>query len=142
MPVNVKLITLITDKLLSEEELEQVGFLLLVLPLLKKQGKDLKILYKLTHQLFKKPDIKHFVGKNEIQFVKICDKLLESLNPENRQYWMSRQPVLSRDINSSEVQGFTGLLSDLADISQKFAKAANGQRLLTIKASGGLAKPR
>jgi Cdc6-like AAA superfamily ATPase len=140
LPVNAKLTVLITDKLLSEEELEQVGFPLLVLPLLKKQGKDLKILDKLTHQLFKKPDAKHFDGKNEIQSVHISGELLESLNPENRQHWMSHQPVLPKEINSSELQGFTGRLSDLADISQKLAKAANGQRLLTVKGSGGLGK--
>jgi hypothetical protein len=140
LPLNAKLTVLITDKLLSEQELEKIDFPLLVLPLLNKQGKDLKALDKLTHQLFKNPDVKHFIGKNDIQTVKVSKTLLGSLNPENQQYWSCYQPELPRDINSSELQGFTGRLSDLADISQKLAKAANGQRLLTIKGSGGLGK--
>ncbi|WP_348981946.1 SIR2 family protein [Pseudoalteromonas arctica] len=140
LPLNAKLTVLITDKLLSEQELEKIGFPMLVLAFLDKQGKNLKVLDKLTHQLFKNPDIKHFIGKNDIQTVKVSKTLLESLNPENQQYWSCYQPELPRDINSSELQGFTGRLSDLADISQKLAKAANGQRLLTIKGSGGLGK--
>ena len=140
LPLNAKLTVLITDKLLSEQELEKIDFPLLVLAFLDKQGKNLKALDKLTHQLFKNPDIKHFIGKNDIQTVKVSKTLLESLNPENQQYWSCYQPELPRDINSSELQGFTGRLSDLADISQKLAKAANGQRLLTIKGSGGLGK--
>ncbi|WP_232525518.1 SIR2 family protein [Pseudoalteromonas sp. 1_2015MBL_MicDiv] len=140
LPLNAKLTVLITDKLLSEQELEQVDFPLLVLSLLNKQGRDLKVLDKLTHQLFKNPDTKHFIDKQDIQLVKVTKSLLESLNPENKLHWSCHQPVLPRDINSSELQGFTGRLSDLADISQKLAKAANGQRLLTIKGSGGLGK--
>lgn len=140
LPLNAKLTVLITDKILSEQELEKIDFPLLVLPLLNKQGKDLKALDKLTHQLFKNPNVRHFIGKNDIQTVKVSKTLLESLNPENQQYWSCHQPVLPRDINSSELQGFTGRLSDLADISQKLDKAASGQRLLTIKGSGGLGK--
>ncbi|PWW36465.1 NB-ARC domain-containing protein [Idiomarina loihiensis] len=140
LPINGKLTVLITDDLLSEKELEKVDFPLLVLPLLNKQGNYLKILDKLTHQLFKKPDDKHFVGKKEIQSVRISGDLLKSLNPENRQCWLSHQPILPRDISPIELQGFIGRLSDLADISQKLIKAANGQRLLTIKGSGGLGK--
>ena len=140
LPVNTKLTVLITDKLLSEQDLKKIDFPLLVLPLLNKQGKDLNILDKLTHQLFKKQDIKAFVDKEDIQFVQISRELLESLNPENRPQWLNHKPLLPRDINSSELQGFTGRLSDLADISQKLTKAANGQRLLTIKGSGGLGK--
>ncbi|BCE01354.1 SIR2 family protein [Marinicellulosiphila megalodicopiae] len=140
LPVNAKLTVLITDKLLSEQELKTINFPLLVLPVLNKQGKDLNILDKLTHQLFKKQDIKPFVDKEDIQLVQVSDELLKSLNPENRKDWLKHNPVLPRDINSSELQGFTGRLSDLADISQKLTKAANGQRLLTIKGSGGLGK--
>jgi hypothetical protein len=140
LPVNTKLTVLITDKLLSEQELKIIDFPLLVLPVLNKQGKDLNILDKLTHQLFKKQDIKPFVDKEDIQLVQVSCELLKSLNPENRPQWLNHKPLLPRDINSSELQGFTGRLSDLADISQKLTKAANGQRLLTIKGSGGLGK--
>ncbi|TLX45461.1 hypothetical protein C1E24_18500 [Pseudoalteromonas phenolica] len=140
LPINTKLTVLITDKLLNEQELGQVKFPLLVLPLLNQQGKALKPLDKLAHQLFKKPDVKHFIDKSDVQSVQISGELLESLKPENRQYWHKYQPLLPRDINASELQGFTGRLSDLADISQKLAKAASKQRLLTIKGSGGLGK--
>jgi len=140
LPVNAKLTVLITDKLLSEQELKTINFPLLVLPVLNKQGKDLNILDKLTHQLFKKQDVKPFIDKEDIQLVQVTSELLKSLNAENRQQWLKYKPLLPRDINSSELQGFTGRLSDLADISQKLTKAANGQRLLTIKGSGGLGK--
>jgi hypothetical protein len=140
LPVNTKLTVLITDKLLSEQELKKINFPLLVLPVLNKQGKDLNILDKLTHQLFKKHDVKPFVDKEDIQLVQVNCELLKSLNPENRPQWLNHKPLLPRDINSSDLQGFTGRLSDLADISQKLTKAANGQRLLTIKGSGGLGK--
>ena len=140
LPINAKITVLITDKLLNKQELEQVKFPLLVFPLLNQQGKDLKPLDKLAHQLFKRPDVKHFIDKSDIQSVHISGELLESLKPENRQHWHKDQPLLPKGINTSELQGFTGRLSDLADISQKLAKAANKQRLLTIKGSGGLGK--
>ena len=140
LPINAKITVLITDKLLNEKELGQVKFPLLVFPLLNQQGKDLKPLDKLAHQLFKRPDVKHFIDKSEVQPVHISGELLESLKPENRQHWHKYQPLLPKGINTSELQGFTGRLSDLADISQKLAKAANKQRLLTIKGSGGLGK--
>ncbi|WP_462160890.1 SIR2 family protein [Pseudoalteromonas maricaloris] len=140
LPINAKITVLITDKLLNEQELGQVKFPLLVFPLLNQQGKDLKPLDKLAHQLFKRPDVKHFIDKSDVQSVHISGELLESLKPENRQHWHKYQPLLPKGINTSELQGFTGRLSDLADISQKLAKAANKQRLLTIKGSGGLGK--
>ena len=140
LPINAKITVLITDKLLNEQELEQVKFPLLVFPLLNQQGKDLKPLDKLAHQLFKRPDVKHFIDKSDVQSVHISGELLASLKPENRQHWHKDQPLLPKGINTSELQGFTGRLSDLADISQKLAKAANKQRLLTIKGSGGLGK--
>lgn len=140
LPVNAKLTVLITDKLFSEQELEQISFPLLILPLLNKQGKELKALDRLTHQLFKKPNVKAFDGKDEIQSVQITNELLQLFNLENKQYWLTHQPKLPKDINSSALQGFTGRLSDLADISQKLDKAVSGKRLLTIKGSGGLGK--
>ncbi|MGS0535307.1 SIR2 family protein [Pseudoalteromonas sp. SaAl2] len=140
LPINAKITVLITDKLLNEQEPGQVKFPLLVFPLLNQQGKDLKPLDKLAHQLFKRPDVKHFNDKSNVQSVHISGELLESLKPENRQHWHKYQPLLPKGINTSELQGFTGRLSDLADISQKLAKAANKQRLLTIKGSGGLGK--
>ncbi|WP_082916357.1 SIR2 family protein [Pseudoalteromonas neustonica] len=140
LPINAKITVLITDKLLNEQELGQVKFPLLVFPLLNQQGKDLKALDKLAHQLFKRPDVKHFIDKSDVQSVHISGELLASLKPENRQHWHKYQPLLPKGINTSELQGFTGRLSDLADISQKLAKAANKQRLLTIKGSGGLGK--
>lgn len=140
LPINAKITVLITDKLLNEQELGQVKFPLLVFPLLNQQGKDLKPLDKLAHQLFKRPDVKHFIDESDVQSVHISGELLESLKPENRQHWHKYQPLLPKGINTSELQGFTGRLSDLADISQKLAKAANKQRLLTIKGSGGLGK--
>lgn len=140
LPINAKITVLITDKLLNEQELGQVKFPLLVFPLLNQQGKDLKALDKLAHQLFKRPYVKHFIDKSDVQSVHISGELLASLKPENRQHWHKYQPLLPKGINTSELQGFTGRLSDLADISQKLAKAANKQRLLTIKGSGGLGK--
>lgn len=140
LPVNAKIAVLITDRFLSEQELQQVNFPLLVLPLLNNHSIELKTLDKLAHQLFKKPDVKHFIDKKEIQSVQVSSELLISLNPENYQLWTSHRPIIPRDINSSELKGFTGRLSDLADISQKLAKAKNAQRLLTIKGSGGLGK--
>lgn len=140
LPINAKLTVLITDKLLNEQELGQVKFPLLVFPLLNQQGKDLKSLDKLAHQLFKRPDVKHFVDKSDVQSEHISGELIESLRPENRKHWQKYQPLLPKGINASELQGFTGRLSDLADISQKLSKAANKQRLLTIKGSGGLGK--
>lgn len=140
LPINAKITVLITDKLMNEQELGQVKFPLLVFPLLNQQGKNLKPLDKLAHQLFKRPDVKHFIDKSDVQSVHISGELLESLKLENRQHWQKYQPLLPRDINASELQGFTGRLSDLADISQKLAKASNKQRLLTIKGSGGLGK--
>lgn len=140
LPVNAKLTVLITDKLFSEQELEQISFPLLILPLLNKQGKELKALDRLTHQLFKKPNVKAFAGKDEIQSVQITNEILQLFNLENKQYWLRHQPKLPKDINSSALQGFTGRLSDLADISQKLDKAVSGKRLLTIKGSGGLGK--
>ena len=139
-PINAKITVLITDKLLNEQELGQVKFPLLVFPLLNQQGKDLKPLDKLAHQLFKRPDVKHFIDKSDVQSVHISGELIASLKPENRQHWYKYQPLLPKGINTSELQGFTGRLSDLADVSQKLAKAANKQRLLTIKGSGGLGK--
>ncbi|MEM5515085.1 SIR2 family protein [Pseudoalteromonas sp. AS84] len=140
LPINAKITVLITDKLLNEQELGLVKFPLLVFPLLNQQGKDLKPLDKLAHQLFKRPDVKHFIDKSDVQSAHISGELLASLKPENRQNWHKYQPLLPKGINTSELQGFTGRLSDLADISQKLAKAANKQRLLTIKGSGGLGK--
>ena len=140
LPINAKITVLLTDKLLNEQELGQVKFPLLVFPLLNQQGKDLKPLDKLAHQLFKRPDVKHFIDKSDVQSVHISGELLESLKPENRKHWHKYQPLLPKGMNASELQGFTGRLSDLADISQKLAKAANKQRLLTIKGSGGLGK--
>ena len=135
-----KLIVLITDKLLTEQESSKINFPLIVLSLLGNPGADLKSLDKLTHQLFKKPDTKHFVDKDYVQSVKITNELLQELNPESRQYWGGYKPHLPRDINPSDLQGFTGRLSDLASISEKLFKAAHRQRLLTIKGSGGLGK--
>ncbi|MCO7200701.1 SIR2 family protein [Pseudoalteromonas sp. OANN1] len=140
LPFNAKITVLITDKPLNEQELGRVKFPLLVFPLLNQQGKELKPLDKLAHQLFKRPDVKHFIDKSNVQSVHISGELLESLKPENRKHWQKYQPLLPKGINASELQGFTGRLSDLADISQKLAKAANKQRLLTIKGSGGLGK--
>ncbi len=81
LPLNAKFTVLVTDKLLSEQQLEKIDFPLLVLPLLNMQGKNLKVLDKLTHQLFKTPDTKHFIGKENIQLVNVSNSLLESLNP-------------------------------------------------------------
>jgi hypothetical protein len=140
LPINSKLTVLITDDLFSESELSQIDFPLIILPLLGEHGAKLKLLDKLTHQLFKKPDINHFIDKSDIQSVQITDKLLQGLKPENRQHWVSCNPQLPRDINHSSLQGFTGRLSDLASISEKLAKAASRKKLLTIKGSGGLGK--
>lgn len=140
LPINSKLTVLITDDLFSESELSQIDFPLIILPLLGEHGAKLKLLDKLTHQLFKKPDINHFIDKSDIQSVQITDKLLQGLKPENRQYWASYNPRLPRDINHSSLQGFIGRLSDLASISEKLAKATSRNKLLTIKGSGGLGK--
>lgn len=140
LPINSKLIVLITDNFLSEQEISQIDFPLIVLPLLGEHGTTLKLLDKLTHQLFKKPDVNHFIGKDNIQSTRITNVLLQTLNPENRQYWASYSPQLPRDINHSSLQGFIGRLSDLASISEKLAKATSRKRLLTIKGSGGLGK--
>ncbi|WP_435805126.1 SIR2 family protein [Shewanella psychromarinicola] len=140
LPINSKLTILITDQVFTEQEFELIDFPLIVFSLLGELGKALKMLDKVPHQLFKKPDINHFVHKDFIQSVQLTDELLQSLNPENSLCWSSHIPQIPRDINSSELQGFTGRLSDLASISEKLFKAASRQRLLTIKGSGGLGK--
>jgi len=143
LPVNAKLVILITDKPLSAEELDKVTFPLLAFTLLTEQSRNLKILDKLPHQLFKKPNSSVFVNKDNIQLTGLTDTQLKQLNPEsasNSQRWQKVSARLPASINPSDLKGFTGRKHDLMAISQQLNRATSYQKLLTIKGSGGLGK--
>jgi hypothetical protein len=142
LPINKKLVILITDKPLADLEIAKVSFPILVLTLLNKQGKELKILDKLPHQLFKKSDISVFINKENIQLKKLTDTLLMQLTLEtiNSPIWLKVSAKLPPSINPSDLNGFTGRRYDLTAISQQLTRAASYQKLLTIKGSGGLGK--
>lgn len=140
LPINAKIMVLITNKNFTEQELSLIDFPLIVISLLGEHGNVLKSLDKLSYQLFKKQDVSQFIDKKYIQIVNVTNEILQTINPENNQEWLNNNIILPREICSVDLQGFTGRLSDLADISAKLSKATNRKRLLTIKGSGGLGK--
>ncbi len=136
---SVKIVILITDKKVDEKSFNGVDFPLIILPLIGADGRGIKVLDRFQHQLFKKKDIGS-LSDNLIRTFHVDNDLLDLINLEGKAHWSSPSDILSKKISHTEVQGFIGRCTDLADISQKLSRARDNKRLLTVKGSGGLGK--